>query len=119
MKYIIEMFMMFSFASNGASSDAGRQMANTVSDVAEHASRGEMILENISGGSIIGNVLGDGSKFLPNLKVSSKPFALTRELQRTELIPIIEWCETEYTPFDDIPFEDELDGLSKQAVMFN
>ena len=35
------------------------------------------------------------------------------------MIPIIKWCETEYAQFNDIPFEDELDGLSKQAVMFN
>ena len=79
-----------SFASKAAAEAAakgGREMTNTVSNVGEHAARGENILEDISGGR--GGVLGDGSK-LPNVPIRNKPFALTREVQRTDLTPIIE-----------------------------
>lgn len=62
-----------------------------------------MILEDI-GGTGVGYLLGDGSKFLPVIYPVS-PFAL-RSTQATDLAPILEWCDKENSSFDKITFED-------------
>lgn len=34
----------------------------------------------------------------------------------TDLTPLLEWCNSEYTPFQDIPFEDEADDPTTSAT---